>query len=204
MIDMESEKLLVTPETPEERRQEMYRAFRRSDVKVIEGFLPDPALLQPLRDELFEGSGSTTLKFLHNTTEACQRYLSGVYIKDHFQSKQERDDWEGSMQRRFGDVFTYLYDRSKLKRSFIGQVYAHMEALVSFSSQPECNLRPALRDAIRNLYKRIDDPLLRQYEYMSYEDKLTFVKHTDEIAEAFLKIVTNPESIKDPAIREFD
>ena len=201
---MKSGEALSVVNALEKKKEEMYRSITRAGIEITESFQLDPQLMSPVREESFPAPNKATLTFFNNTSEACQRYLTGVYIKDHFTGKQERDDWEEMMRKQFGDMFTTLNDRSKLRRSFMGQIASQMEALIIFLKKPDSQIRSGIMDAIRRLHARINDPELKEYEEMSYEQKLQVAKHVDDIARSFLEIVSNPHAVKDPETVGFD
>ncbi len=172
-----------------EKRADMQQMLKAAQVEVTESPALDHSLASAPREDLLADMSKPAALFIRSTADACRNYLTGVYMKDRFTSKQERDDWEERMRTQFGDQFTELNDRSKLRRNLIQSVFTNIEAIVHFLDEANPPVQTPLAESLRMLKARIEDPQLETYESKTYEEKLAFVHHVEIIAHSFLELV---------------
>src|SRR3989344_1246359 len=117
---------------------------------------------------------------------ACRSYLSGLIIRDSFGNDHtKRRFWRNTMYQKYGDAFSQVYKKNKLRINPITRVLGSLRVIVSASRLLE--VHSAKASAIEELTKQFPDFSL--YHEMSDEERLKIVEKVTSLCKSFLEIV---------------
>ncbi|OGG60038.1 hypothetical protein A3C86_03085 [Candidatus Kaiserbacteria bacterium RIFCSPHIGHO2_02_FULL_49_16] len=117
---------------------------------------------------------------------ACRSYLSGLIIRDSFGNDHtKRRFWRNTMYQKYGDAFSQVYKKNKLRINPITRVLGSLRVIVSASRL--LKVHSAKAAAIEELTKQFPDFSL--YHEMSDEERLKIVEKVTSLCKSFLEIV---------------
>lgn len=150
----------------------------------------------PVSRKGFEALPDEQFKFVEGLAEMFRDYLSQwVAIEPAgapvFANHQERRAWRHDMEAKHGIEFNRFWDRNKLKLNNTAAMRSYFEALVMFLDMHNVHTQEA--ELVRALWQKFPPVDQEAYQTMSDDERMRLITRVDEVARAFLTLVTRTE-----------
>ena len=122
--------------------------------------------------------------------DACEAFLKGVVIVDAFGAEhQDRREWRQKMHTKYGDAFTKLYNRNKLRLNNLAWVHLALETFAK--GLTVFGVRSKKAEAVQALAAKL--PNLGNYNSLTIEERLELVRTFDDICKSLFDIISKQE-----------